>query len=105
CEVEDFLIENGSCVGVQTSRGEIRAGIVGMAVAGHSSVLAAKAGFTLPVRSFALQAMVSEPIKPCLDTVLLYLGTGTYLSQSDKGEIVIGGGLDRVPSYGQRGNP
>jgi sarcosine oxidase subunit beta len=74
-------------------------------VAGHSSVMAQKAGFALPVRSFALQAMVSEPVKPCLDTVLLYLGTGTYLSQSDKGELVIGGGLDRIPSYAQRGNP
>lgn len=76
-----------------------------MAVAGHSGVLASMAGFRLPIRSFALQAMVSEPVKPCLDTVLLYMGTGTYLSQSDKGELVIGGGLDRVLSYGQRGNP
>ncbi|KAB2856864.1 MAG: FAD-dependent oxidoreductase, partial [Bauldia sp.] len=55
--------------------------------------------------SYSLQAMVSEPVKPCLDTVVLYLGTGTYLFQSDKGEIVFGGGLDRVPSYAQRGNP
>lgn len=105
CEVTGFLVENGRCAGVETTRGEIRAEVTGMAVAGHSSVLAEKAGFELPVRSFALQAMVSEPVKPCLDTVLLYMGTGTYLSQSDKGELVIGGGLDRVPSYGQRGNP
>jgi sarcosine oxidase, subunit beta len=105
CEVRGFLVEAGRCTGVETSLGTIRAGAVGLAVAGHSSVLAGLAGFRLPVRSFALQAMVSEPIKPCLDTVLLYLGTGTYLSQSDKGELVIGGGLDRVPSYGQRGNP
>jgi sarcosine oxidase subunit beta len=48
---------------------------------------------------------VSEPIKPCLDTVVLYPGTGTYVSQSDKGELVIGGGVDRMPSYAQRGNP
>ena len=105
CEVTGFLIENGRCAGVETSRGTIRAEVTGMAVAGHSSVLAAMAGFRLPIRSFALQAMVSEPVKPCLDTVLLYMGTGTYLSQSDKGELVIGGGLDRVLSYGQRGNP
>jgi len=105
CEVTGFLTENGRCVGVETSQGAVRAGAVGLAVAGHSSVMAAKAGFELPVRSFTLQAMVSEPIKPCLDTVLLYPGTGTYLSQSDKGELVIGGGLDRVPSYAQRGNP
>jgi sarcosine oxidase subunit beta len=105
CEVEDFIVEGGRCTGVETTRGPIRAGAVGLAVAGHSSVMAQKAGFALPVRSFALQAMVSEPVKPCLDTVLLYLGTGTYLSQSDKGELVIGGGLDRIPSYAQRGNP
>ena len=105
CEVEAFMVENGRCAGVETSRGPIRAARVGLAVAGYSGVLAAKAGFRLPVRSYALQAMVSEPVKPCLDTVILYLGTGTYLSQSDKGELVIGGGLDRVPSYGQRGNP
>ncbi|WP_366552962.1 sarcosine oxidase subunit beta family protein [Aquibaculum sediminis] len=105
CEVSGFLVENGRCVGVETSRGTIRAGVTGMAVAGHSGVLAGLAGFRLPIRSFALQAMVSEPVKPCLDTVLLYMGTGTYLSQSDKGELVIGGGLDRVVSYGQRGNP
>ncbi len=65
----------------------------------------AKAGVKLPIHSYSLQAMVSEPVKPCLDIVLLHLGTGTYVSQSDKGELVFGGGLDRVPSYGQRGNP
>ena len=105
CEVTDFLVENGRCTGVETSRGTIRAGSVGLAVAGHSSVMAAKAGFRLPIQSYSLQAMVSEPVKPCLDTVVLYMGTGTYLFQSDKGEIVVGGGLDRVPSYAQRGNP
>ena len=105
CEVTGFIVENGRCAGVETSRGSIRAGAVGLAVAGHSGVLAEKAGFALPIQSYSLQAMVSEPVKPCLDTVVLYLGTGTYLFQSDKGEIVVGGGLDRVPSYAQRGNP
>jgi sarcosine oxidase, subunit beta len=105
CEVTDFLIEAGRCRGVVTSRGTIRADRVGLAVAGHSSVLAAKAGFRLPIHSYALQAMVSEPVKPALDTVVLSLGTGTYVSQSDKGELVFGGGLDRMPSYAQRGNP
>ena len=105
CEVAGFLIEGGRCVGVETSLGTIRADAVAHCVAGHSSVLAAKAGFQLPIRSYSLQAMVSEPVKPCLDTVVLYPGTGTYLFQSDKGEIVLGGGLDRVPSYAQRGNP
>ena len=91
--------------GVETTLGEIRAEAVGVAVAGHSSHLMAKAGVKLPIHSYSLQAMVSEPVKPCLDIVLLHLGTGTYVSQSDKGELVFGGGLDRVPSYGQRGNP
>jgi len=105
CEVLDFIAEAGRCRGVVTSKGDIRADCIGLAVAGHSSVLAAKAGFQLPIHSYALQAMVSEPVKPVLDTVVLSLGTGTYVSQSDKGELVFGGGLDRIPSYAQRGNP
>ncbi|RWO55336.1 sarcosine oxidase subunit beta family protein [Mesorhizobium sp.] len=104
CEVRDFLVENGRCRGVVTSRGTIRADRIGMTVAGHSSVLAAQAGFRLPINSYALQACVTEPVKPVLDTVVLSLGTGTYASQSDKGELVIGGSIDRVPSYAQRGN-
>ena len=78
---------------------------VGIAVAGHWSQLVAKAGVRLPIHSYTLQAMVSEPVKPCLDIVVLHPGTGVYASQSDKGEIVFGGGLDRIPSYGQRGSP
>lgn len=104
CEVLDFIIEDGRCKGVKTTKGEIRAERTGMAVAGHSGQLAAKAGFRLPVTSYALQACVSEPVKPHLDTIVLSPGTGSYASQSDKGEMVVGGGLDRVPSYGQRGN-
>ncbi|MCB5410338.1 sarcosine oxidase subunit beta family protein [Pseudogemmobacter faecipullorum] len=104
CEVLDFLIEGGRCRGVRTTKGEIRAERTGMAVAGHSSQMAIKAGFRLPVTSYALQACVSEPVKPVLDTIVLSPGAGTYASQSDKGEMVVGGGLDRIPSYGQRGN-
>jgi sarcosine oxidase, subunit beta len=104
CEVESFIIDGGRCRGVATTRGEMRAERIGMAVAGHSSVLAAKAGFRLPINSYALQACVSEPVKPILDTVVATPGSGVYVSQSDKGEMVIGGGLDRIPSYGQRGN-
>ena len=104
CEVTDFLVEGGRCRGIVTRRGTIRADKVGLAVAGHSSQMAAKAGFRLPVTSYALQACVSEPVKPILDTVVLSPGAGTYASQSDKGEMVVGGGLDRIPSYGQRGN-
>jgi len=104
CEVLDFLKQGNRVVGVRTSRGDIRCAKVGVAVAGHSSVLAAKAGFRLPVTSYALQAMVSEPIKPVLHHVVMSGATGTYVSQSDRGEIVIGGGLDFYPSYAQRGN-
>jgi sarcosine oxidase subunit beta len=104
CEVEDFLVEGGRCRGVKTTRGEIRADRVGIAVAGHSSVLAEKAGFRLPVTSYTLQACVSEPVKPILDCVVLAPALGTYVSQSDKGDLVFGGGLDRIPSYAQRGN-
>jgi sarcosine oxidase subunit beta len=104
CEILDFIIEDGRCRGVVTSRGAIRAERTGMAVAGHSSVLAAKAGFRLPINSYALQACVSEPVKPIIDTVVISPDTGVYVSQSDKGELVIGGALDRIPSYGQRGN-
>jgi sarcosine oxidase subunit beta len=104
CEVRGFILEAGKVAGVDTSHGPIRADRVGIAAAGHSSVLAKLAGFRLPVTSYALQAMVSEPIKPILDTVVLSPGTGAYVSQSDKGEIVMGAMLDLFPSYAQRGS-
>lgn len=104
CEVTGFILESGICKGVETTRGSVRAGRVGAAVAGHSSVLAGLAGYTLPIQSYTLQAFVSEPMKPVIDTVAFSPAYGTYFSQSDKGGLVIGGGLDRVPSYGQRGN-
>ena len=108
CAVSGFLKQGDTVVGVTTSRGdvrgEIRADKVAMAVAGHSSVLAGMAGFQLPVTSYALQAMVSEPVKPVLNTVTFSPSLGAYWSQSDKGEVVIGGGLDHFPSYAQRGS-
>jgi sarcosine oxidase subunit beta len=104
CAVENLLIEGGRITGVETSLGTIRADRVGVAAAGATPGIVAQAGVRLPIHTYALQAFVSEPVKPCLDTVLLYLGTGTYVSQSDKGELVFGGGLDRVPTHGQTGN-
>ena len=105
CEVTGFTHDaHGAVTGVLTSRGAIAAERVGIAAAGHSSVLARLAGFTLPVTSYALQAMVSEPVKPALDTVVLSPGTGAYVSQSDKGEMVLGASLDLFPSYAQRGS-
>ncbi|WP_224814261.1 sarcosine oxidase subunit beta family protein [Hasllibacter sp. MH4015] len=104
CDVQDIVVEAGRVTGVETNLGPIRTNRLGLAAAGATPGLAAKVGVRLPIHTYALQAFVSEPVKPILDTVLLYLGTGTYLSQSDKGELVIGGGLDRVPTHGQKGN-
>jgi sarcosine oxidase subunit beta len=104
CEVTGFVRDRGGICGVHTTRGTIRAERVGLAVAGHSSVLAEMAGFRLPIRSYALQAFVSEPVKPVLDKVVLSGALGVYVSQSDKGELVIGGGLDHYQSYAQRGS-
>ena len=104
CEVTGFRQAGGRVSAVETSLGVIEAGAVGLAVAGHSGVLAARAGFQLPIQSYALQAMVSEPVKPVLNTVVLSTASGIYVSQSDKGELVFGAGLDLYPSYAQRGN-
>lgn len=105
CEVTGFRRNaDGAVTGVETTRGAIATRRIGVAVAGHSSRLAEMAGFRLPVTSYALQAFVSEPLKPVLDTVILSPATGTYMSQSDKGGLVIGGALDLYPSYAQRGN-
>ncbi|MEI9984805.1 MAG: sarcosine oxidase subunit beta family protein [Aliidongia sp.] len=105
CEVRGFRkTESGRVIGLETSRGAIAADKVAICVAGHSTTLADQAGFRLPITSYALQAFVSEPIKPVLDTIHLSLATGVYVSQSDKGGLIIGGGLDLYPSYAQRGN-
>jgi heterotetrameric sarcosine oxidase beta subunit len=91
-------------VGVETSRGEIRAGKVGMAVAGRTSMLAAQAGLKLPIESHVLQAFVSEAIKPLIPGVITFGAGHFYISQSDKGSLVFGGDLDGYNSYAQRGN-
>lgn len=104
CTVENLIVEAGKIAGVNTNFGEIRSPCVGLTTAGATSGLVSEISVRLPIHTYALQAFVSEPVKPMLDTVLLYLGTGTYVSQSDKGELVFGGGLDRVPTHGQRGN-
>ena len=104
CSVRGFIKQDGCVVGVQTNLGDIRCERVGVAVAGRSSQLAEMARIRLPITSYALQAMVSEPVKPVLDTVVLSPAVGAYWSQSDKGEIVIGGSLDHFPSYAQRGS-
>jgi sarcosine oxidase subunit beta len=103
CEVTGFCRQGERVVGVETSQGTIAAGSVVLSVAGHSTVLAGKLGLRLPINSMALQAMVSEPIKPCLDTVVLSPTVHMYVSQSDRGELVFGGGADIYTSYAQRG--
>ena len=103
CEVTGFRLEHGRVTGVETNRGHIASPRVCIAVAGHSSELARKAGIRLPINSLALQAMVTEPVKPLLNTVMFSTAIHVYVSQSDRGEIVIGGGADLYHSYAQRG--
>jgi len=104
CPVTGFRIRNGAVTGVETARGVIGANKIGVVTAGHSGVLANMAGFRLPLESFPLQAMVSEPVKPCLDVVVMSGAVHVYVSQSDKGELVLGAGSDGYVSYGQRGS-
>jgi sarcosine oxidase subunit beta len=104
CPVNGFIIENGEVKGVETGKGTIRANKVGVVVAGHSSVMANMAGFRLPIHSVPLQALVSEPVKPILNTVVMSGAVHAYVSQSDKGELVIGAGTDKYIGYGQRGS-
>ncbi|MCO4848286.1 MAG: sarcosine oxidase subunit beta family protein [Yoonia sp.] len=104
CEVTGVRTHQGKVVGVDTSKGPIDCDKLGMVVAGHASVLAEKAGFRLPMESVALQALVSEPIKPCMDVVVMANTVHGYMSQSDKGEMVIGGGTDGYNNYTQRGS-
>ena len=105
CEVTGFLFEEGRVVGVQTTRGEIRAKKVGVAVAGNTSTVLRLAGLDmLPIESHVLQAFVSEPLKPLIDTVITFGAGHLYISQSDKGGLVFGGDIDGYNSYAQRGN-
>ena len=104
CEVTGVRTEGGKVVGVSTSKGDIDCDKMGVVVAGHSGHVADMAGFRLPIESVALQALVSEPIKPCMDVVVMANTVHGYMSQSDKGEMVIGGGADGYNNYTQRGS-
>ena len=104
CEVTGVRQEGGKVVGVDPSRGPIDCDKLGMVVAGNAGHVAGMAGFRLPVESVALQALVSEPIKPCMDCVVMANTVHGYMSQSDKGEMVIGGGTDGFNNYTQRGS-
>jgi sarcosine oxidase subunit beta len=104
CEVNGVRTHEGRVVGVDTTKGPIDCEKLGMVVAGNASVLSEMAGFRLPMESVALQALVSEPIKPCMDVVVMANTVHGYMSQSDKGEMVIGGGTDAFNNYTQRGS-
>ena len=103
-EVTGIRRHNGAVSGVETSRGFIGARKVACVTAGNSGVLAAMAGLRLPIESHPLQALVSEPLKPCLDTVVMSNAVHCYISQADKGDLVIGAGIDSYNGYGQRGS-
>ncbi|MEH6727657.1 MAG: FAD-dependent oxidoreductase, partial [Hyphomicrobiales bacterium] len=105
CEVTGFLKKGDTVTGIQTTRGDISAPKIGVAVAGSTSEVLRKAGVeNLPIESHVLQAFVSEALKPVLNTVVIGAGGHFYMSQSDKGGLVYGGELDKYNSYAQRGN-
>ncbi len=101
-EVTGIKTENGKVVGVKTNRGDVGCGVAVQAVAGHSSVLAEMAGFRLPIVTYPLQAMVTQPVKPFLDPLVSSPAYHCYVQQTGRGEIVIGGGSDPYPLYGTR---
>ncbi|NUS07265.1 MAG: sarcosine oxidase subunit beta family protein [Nonomuraea sp.] len=103
CEVTGFEISGNRVTAVETSRGRIAAGKVALASAGHTSVLAERAGIRLPLQSHPLQALVSELLEPVLDCVVMSNAVHVYVSQAHKGELVMGAGIDAYNSYGQRG--
>ena len=103
CEAHQIRTKNGTIEGVETSKGFLRANKIGVVASGHTGVLAESAGIRLPLQSKPLQALVSEPIKPIIDTVLMSSAVHAYVSQSDKGELVIGAGTDSYNSFTQRG--
>jgi len=104
CEVTGFIKDGNRVTGVETTKGRILSGTVGMVAAGHSSVLAERAGFRLPVQSHPLQALVSELYEPVHPTVVMSNYVHVYVSQAHKGELVMGAGVDQYNGYGQRGS-
>jgi methylglutamate dehydrogenase subunit A len=104
CEVTNIIRDGDKVVGVETSRGKILSNKVAIAVAGHTSHVAAMAGMRLPIESHILQAFVTEPVKPLVHHVVSWGAELFYLSQSDKGGMVFGGHIDGFNTYTQRGN-
>ena len=105
CEVTGFDLDGDRVIGVHTNRGLIAAGKVALCAAGHSSALAAMVGLDLPIQTYPLQALVSELLEPVLNCVVLSNDIHVYVSQAQKGELVMGAGMDAYNSYAQRGSP
>ena len=104
CEVTKINMTNGTVTGIETTRGTINTPKLASVTAGHTSIIGAMAGLRLPIESHPLQALVSEPLKPVLNCVVMSNAVHVYVSQSDKGELVFGAGLDHHLSYTQRGS-
>jgi sarcosine oxidase subunit beta len=104
CEVTGIRREGARVSGLETTRGFIKTQRIGVVAAGHTSVIMQMAGLRMPIESVCLQALVSEPIKPVIDCVIMANTVHGYISQSDKGELVIGGGADPYNNYSQRGS-
>jgi sarcosine oxidase subunit beta len=104
CKVTGIKVQKGKVTGVDTTKGFIKSAKVGVITAGNSSVMAKMAGFRLPIESHPLQAWVSEPIKPVLDTVVMSNTVHAYISQTARGELLAGAGIDPYTGYAQRGS-
>jgi sarcosine oxidase subunit beta len=104
CEVTGLTVRAGRITGVETTRGNIRAQKVGIAVAGSTSLLTSMAGLRMPIEAHVIQAFVTEGIKPAIDCVMTFGAGHFYISQSDKGGLVFGGDVDGYNTYAQRGN-
>lgn len=104
CQVTGIRREGGAVVGVETTQGYIKAAKVAVVAAGNTTTLADMAGVRLPLESHPLQALVSEPLKPVLNSVIMSNAVHAYISQSDKGDLVIGAGIDQYTGFGQRGS-
>ena len=101
-EVTDVIVENNKVTGVNTNKGKVNCDVAVQAVSGHSSVMAAKAGFRMPIVSYPLQAMVTQPVKPFLDPLVSSSALHCYVQQTSRGEVVFGGGSDPYPLYSTR---
>lgn len=104
CEVTGFTIKQNRILGLETTRGKITANKVGIVAAGSNTLVAEMAGVRLPIQSHPLQALVSEPVKPIHNCVVMSNAVHVYVSQSDRGELVMGAGVDSYNSYSQRGS-